>query len=706
RASGILVRRAALEQEIEETNRRIREAAEERWKRASEEEGNAIEIRRLEEEVRVRKDENARIQEQVTHSRAELLQRKQQTLDLFRDESEKRNELGNIETRVAHFREREESLEARLGALAREEASLAEQAAGAEEAHAARCAEGERLREERARAEADLERARALQAEVAESLVLLQGKRESLDATLQLLLRLRRDYEGYRDGVRTLLTEKPAGGSILGVAAELIEVREPEYRAAFENALGDALQCVLVGSDGDAVDLLRYLRSNEKGWAALLSKERVRGAAPVPPAELLAEDGVLGPASGFVRAADGAERLIELLLADVVFARDLDAASRLARDERWRAFRFVTASGEAARFPGILYGGRRAGEETGIFERRSRIAEVESDLKEAAIGVERMIDARDKADAGGEQCRADRERIYAELDAALRRTEESGRERARLTAALESVRRSIEALRAERDAIAAEREKGRSHLDSVRLEFQVIGADGSEADRSLREIEAEMVELEMKRDEARRLLAAGQIALAEAEGRKNALAADLGSLDRRERELGDEVTRRREELAAGVRVLEETSARQGELRLGEARLAERREGEGRARDEILALVSRLRSEIREREDSIRGDRKEKETLAEELHHLDLRLQEIQLSKRNLVERTNEEFGVSLEETIGAEIPEGMSEEDMRREIASRKESLRRLGPVKLVALDEYQEENDSSQFLRAPEADL
>ncbi|RPJ44388.1 MAG: chromosome segregation protein SMC, partial [Candidatus Latescibacterota bacterium] len=37
---------------------------------------------------------------------------------------------------------------------------------------------------------------------------------------------------------------------------------------------------------------------------------------------------------------------------------------------------------------------------------------------------------------------------------------------------------------------------------------------------------------------------------------------------------------------------------------------------------------------------------------------------------------------------------------------SRKESLRRLGPVNLVALDEYQEENDRYQFLRAQEEDL
>jgi chromosome segregation protein len=197
-----------------------------------------------------------------------------------------------------------------------------------------------------------------------------------------------------------------------------------------------------------------------------------------------------------------------------------------------------------------------------------------------------------------------------------------------------------------------------------------------------------------------------QVALAEAEGRRASLGAELSSLERRERELAEEVTRRREELATGGRVLEETGSSREALRAEEARLAERREAETGGRDEILVEVSRVRSEIREREDAIRGDRKEKETLAEALHGQDLRLQEIQLLEKTLLERTREEYGVALEASAEVEIPEGMSEEEMRGGIASRKEALRRLGPVNLVALDEYQEENDRYQFLRGQEDDL
>ncbi|MFH1679337.1 MAG: chromosome segregation protein SMC, partial [Candidatus Eisenbacteria bacterium] len=706
RARGVSTRRAALEKEIEEINERIRETAELRWARAAEEEKAVLDIRSLEEELRQKREENAGIQERVANARAELLQRKQQTLDLFRDESEKRNELGNLETRFAHLVDRENALEARIAGLEREESALAVRAGRADEEHEKRSGEAHRLRGERDQAEEAIERARSQAREVAEGLVLLQGKRESLEATLQFLLRIRREYEGYRDGVRTLLTERPKPDSILGVVAEMIEVDPPEYRAAFENALGDSLQCLLVGSDQDAVDLLRYLRDNEKGWAALLSGERARAGLPDLPAGLIEEEGVVGPAARFVRSAEGSGEMIRFLLAEVVFVRDLHAAARLARDERYRSCRFVTPSGEAARFPGILYGGGRSGDGVGIFERRSRIAEVEAELKEASGGVAEMTAAREKADRVFETCRAERDRIIPELDRFVQEVEDAARERARHHAALESVRRSIEGLRGEKGEIAKEREAGEARLTGVREEFQNLGQDGSEADRSLREIEAEMVELEMGRDEARRLLAAAQVALAEAEGKRNSLATELSSLERRERELADEVTRKREELASGVRTLEETAAAREALLADEARLGDRREKEAAARDEILIEVNRLRGGIREREDSIRGDRKRKEALAEENHGQDLRLQEIHLQRQNLLEKTREEFGTTPEEAGEGDAPEGMAEVEMRERIASLRESLRRLGPVNLVALDEYDQENERYEFLKAQEEDL
>lgn len=707
RESGVGSRQRALEEEIGQGNERIKETAELRGKKGEEFEGVVDEIRRLEEEGERKKKENHAIQERVAQTKAELLQRKQQHLDLFVGESEKRNEVGNLETGLANLAEREETLAGRLAGLEKEEAVLAGEAGRTEEDHESLVAAAKRLRERRDQAEEALENARAQRAEVAESLVLIQGKRESLESTLKLLLKLRRDYEGYRDGVRSLLTERPKPESILGVVAELIEVDPPEYLPAFENALGDALQCVLVGSEGDALDLLAYLREGEKGWATILPRERFEEALPGPPHELLGDSGVIGPASAYVRPGDGTEAMIRFLLADVIFVRDMETAIRLSRDGRWRGFRFVTAVGEGARFPGILFGGGRSGDGVGIFERRSRIAEMESELKEASIDVERMIGVKEKAETSFRRCREERAAIIEELDRTVQRVEEAARERGRRRTALDGIRASADGIRRERTQIGSDLEGIRNRLESMRNEMRSIGADGSEADRSLREIEAEMVELELNRDEARRLVSDAQVALAEAEGKKRSIETELTSLGRRERELGDEITRKREELAAGRRILEQTAERRTALRESEAGLAERRERETGVRDEILGEVNRLGGDIRGREDSIKDDRKRKEAFGEELHAHDLRLREIDLRRGTIEERSLEEFEVSPAEAEDLEAPEEpLTEQEMRAALSDRKEQLRRLGPVNLVALDEFDEENERYEFLRGQEQDL
>ena len=707
REKGILHRQGQLENEIREANERIRETAEARWKKAIDEEKSVAEIRRLESVLVEKKEENSQVQNRVGVAKKSLLERKQVTLDLFRGESEKRNEVGNLETRLTHLTEREEELTTRLAGIESEEKILSSQAEESGAACEKLLEETQRLRGVRDEAERKLEKVRTERAEVAESLVLMQGKRESLDATLSFLLNLQNEYEGYRDGVRSLLKCDPKPGSLMGVVGELIEIDPPEYLPAFENALSDALQCVLVGSEGDALDLLRYLRENESGWVTLLPGDRFHGTVPEPPPELLAEDGVIGPAGRFIRAGDGVGDIIRFLLSEIVFVNNLETARRLSLKREYRSCRFVTASGEGASFPGVIFGGRCGGECVGLYERRSRIAEIEGELKEVSTQISGMIDAKQKLEILFEQCRSDRDEGISSLDRTMENADRAGRERAGLDAALESIRETLQKTRSEREDVLGEAGGIRASLNAVREEFQLIGADGSEADRSLREIEAEMVELEMKREEGNRLLSAARVNLAEAEGRKKSLEAELTSLARWEEELTDEVSRKREQLGSGRNSIEEIAGRTREIGGVESELARQREEETGTRDEILGDVNRAKGEMREMEESARNDRREKEKFGEEVHSHDMRLQQIALQRENLLERAAEDLGEPLDENMVVEDPPGdRTEDEMRERIQELKESLRRLGPVNLVALDEFGEENERYEFLTGQEDDL
>ncbi len=706
RKSSNVERRKRLEEEIDGANARIAQAVEERRRKGTEKEEAAKHLAAIGADMEAKRRENGLVQERVEKAKSELLQRKQVTLDLFRGESEIRNELGNLETKLQSFQVRAEKLRRSIEANEVENAALEARLGGARKNHEARIEELENLRALRDGMERDLERLMGERAEVAESVVLLRGKRESLGSTLALLTKLRDDYEGYRKGVRSLLTEEERHPSVLGVVGELLDVNPSEYLPAIENAIGEALQCVVIDREESALDLLRFLRENEKGWATLLPKDRFSSLEVEIPAGLLDAPGVIGQASRFVTSGNGTGDVVRYLLGRLVFVETLERAIELSRDPRYREFRFVTPAGEGARHPGVLFGGGSAAEEVGIFERRSRIEELEGELRRSGEELERQEKKKGELDGEFDRCRVEREQLVGELDRAVARAEEASREKERVQTALEKGREVAEQLVAELAETDAERKRVDDHLERITRDFESIGADGSKANRSLREIEAEMVELELNREEHRRKLTDCRVALAGAEERIRSLDAEIEALVRREEELADEVSRKREESILCAETLMEVAYRVEELKAKEAELSERKEAETAARDEILVEVNRINEAIREREEAARGDRKRADELAGTIHDLEMRLQEIKLGRENLLERYDEEFNVTEAEIREAEEVEGMTEEEMKGEIHDLKEAVRRLGPVNLVALDEFDEENERYEFLKGQEGDL
>ncbi len=710
RTSGISERRARLEREIEEANARIRETVESRQAKLAERDEASKQIEEAEAGLLGRRDQNAAVQSEVEKAKDRLLAKKQVALDLFRGESDKRNELGNLETALKSLETRDERLKSQLGALEAENEPHEAQERRAAELAKERSREVTRLREERDQAELDLEQLRTERAEVSEKVILLQGKKESLQSTLALLTRLRDEFEGYRHGVRTLLTDEHGKDSVLGVVGELMDVEPAEYLPAFENAIGDALQCVVVSEEADALELLRFLREGEKGWATLLPRDRFRLLHDEMPDDLKNRPGVIGSASQFVRSGEATEDVIRFLLGEVILVNDMDTARALAHEERYRLFRFVTPAGEGARYPGLLFGGGSTGDHMGIFERRSRISEIEEELSGVTVDLKKGEIRKRDLDESFDRNRIERDQLIRTLDESVSRAEEAARGKERIHTALGKGREAIGRVRIEIEEITREKGRLRTQISTVSKEFESIGAHGNEADRSLREIEAEMVEFEMKREESRKILTAAQVALAEMKGRLRSLESEVHSLERRETELTEEIGRKQDDREQFATTLQEIAATVSGLKEEEAGLSEKKERETEIRDEVLVLVNRISDEIRERSESARGDRKAREAYAEEMHALEMRLQEIGIGRINLLERVEEEFGLSETEIREADIDvdsvADRTEAEMKEELHTLRESVKRLGPVNLVALDEFDEENDRYEFLTEQEEDL
>jgi chromosome segregation protein len=235
-------------------------------------------------------------------------------------------------------------------------------------------------------------------------------------------------------------------------------------------------------------------------------------------------------------------------------------------------------------------------------------------------------------------------------------------------------------------------------------------------------------ELEERRDEAEAILArerAGQLSATADWERENAALQEsrleltrqetlLQSRRERQERLADtmaEFDRRAEALDAELEELDETIRRS-------------RASIGAAEEELVGLLERRtelaervrlaqeglderRAELEARESALRAERQIEREAAEQRHALELEVSQLRGSRANVRERLEAEWETTFEELkLRVEAPEEGTAEDWASELESIRTQLGGIGPVNLLAAQEYEEERERLDFLESQKADL
>jgi len=120
-------------------------------------------------------------------------------------------------------------------------------------------------------------------------------------------------------------------------------------------------------------------------------------------------------------------------------------------------------------------------------------------------------------------------------------------------------------------------------------------------------------------------------------------------------------------------------------------------------DERLTAISQITNEL---EDTLRSRRRGAEALIEERHRLELRRGELGSTIRGIRERLEVEWGRPYSQLVeSAKIVEG-EPEPLRAELHAVAADLERLGPINMLAIEEYEEENARLTFITEQRDDL
>ncbi len=666
----------------------------------------------------------------------------------------------NAATALQHAVEHASASHEKLGeSLAKLDAEAADLAIESREIEAERARLDAAEQETRAALERDRSACAECEAELAsvrrdrESLARdLRGREQELAGLTGRLTSLR-DLEatraGYTEAARLLLSTDEAGARHLGSVADHLDVA-PGRERAVEACLGDLLQHVVVPARSDAEAGIALVRSRGAGRVGFLVADAVDPAARVPEAPTAFVESV----AGVVEVAGPGAAAVGAAIAGHWLAPSFDAAASAARLTEAPV---ATPEGDVFRGAGRVAGGAKA-EALGILAVKREIRELETRIAAEEAAVEDLAAAiaeRDAAAAAAEtalgelqQQRHQHEKTMLGHDMQRTAAAETSRRLARKQELIETERRT---LCEERTGLEARRDEARASIE--RLEGEQRVADERLAAAQRRVFDGRESIERLRRDVAE--VKAGHAALVE---RASALETGVARIERANRELEERLEHRDAEHArvAAAREALIASVAESERQLdGEVvKLADLREDVRAADEQVLDLRGRLETEDATARDARAGlEERRGEAAAIEVARATAErdLDHLAETCRDTLQATLDEVSARAEQLeregladpgrVAAEPEEGEPEEaepeedrdgaaaaaptearatepeagsagggaatvDIEETTTRLREKIERLGPVNMMAIEEFDDLDERYDFLTAQRKDL
>ena len=556
-----------------------------------------------------------------------------------------------------------------------------------------------------------------------------QRRQAEHHSRLNVLQQLEASHEGFSAGALAALKETT---HVLGSLADRIRV-PAEFVGAVEAALGAQLQIVLTEQPEAAQQILTDLSTHKRGRASIASLGLVNEAVGTAAMDLAPDAHGCVAALAVVEADAAIQPLLARLLAHTRVAPDLATATAA-----WRAgggaCDYVTRTGEILSRQGVFTGGHANGNGSGkapssILGRKNQIAELEATLADLAQQVAEV--SRQKGALQSEQTalQAGLQTAQSELRAqevaiATRQGEFNALQQAQRV-----LHQKIDTVVYEIQSLAAQEREGIERRAALAARLVEAEQREQSLQQQVTDLNAALDGLRQRREELNTGVTEAKVAVATEEQLEASLRQQQQPLEQRIRELGQLGAQRRRDIEG---VLQRQTQAQSEIEDSRGRVSALQHDREQLAVQTAELVSQRETqavEIGTREEAVRGLRRTLSEHQEQRGALDVEVAQKQMAVQNVVERIQQRYQMNLADirsecitiTFADEGPAKvvtLTPEEMTaagvstdwnavaEQVASLQRKIDEMGPVNLVAIEEYEETEQRHQFLSAQHDDL
>ncbi len=559
---------------------------------------------------------------------------------------------------------------------------------------------------------------------------------------LTVLEQLEGSHEGFDAGAVAALRQSR---SVIGSLADRIRVPD-QFVTAVENALGHNLQLILTEQPASAQEILAELTTNKSGRASIAAlaiqqyqdEKQLAFAGEMSPADKNAAPemlptGKIVHAMSVIHAEPQVEALLKSLLGRTFIAADLPTATAQIQNGH-AGCDFVTMSGELLNRHGIYTGGYLNKGSNGkapssILGRKNQITELQAELNELQQLVE-----------GASQKRGELLSEQTELQASLQQAQTELRVQEVAIATREGefkalqnsnrlLHQKIETVVFEVQSLAAQEAEGLQKREALTARLNELEVRERSAQEQVLTLTTELENLRQQRDAANAALTESKVALASDEQLASSFKLQLTSLEQRIRELSQIVELRKNECSSFIVRQEQAQTEIQESRSQIERLQHERTQVNEQAAELIGRKNAQDGEIGTREENLRSQRSRLTELQNLRGGIEIELAQKNMSVQNLREKVQQKYHLNLDDIrsecitithadegpakIETLTPEQMAESGagtdwnlVSQQVAELQQKIDEMGPVNLVAIEEYEETEQRHQFLTTQHDDL
>jgi chromosome segregation protein len=535
----------------------------------------------------------------------------------------------------------------------------------------------------------------------------LRAEAATLNGRLSSLEALIREHSYSTDTVRNIFRAhaKIDGQAPIGTLADFLEV-DGKYESVVDEFLREELNYIVVKSWEAADDGVRLLQTDVAGRATFLVHAEGDDRIPTPQAAAHPGEGVVA-LKDCIRVLNSFGNSLEAILPklrDGFLATDSDAARTLAAQypqafflsPTGETFHNVTVTGGKPREQGPLALKRE------LAELQTRLASVEAELSQnelATVALTREIAGATAALDSKNHERRDAERESANSGAALRQMEaESARIESRLQQWQIAAGRNSDQRRRRQDLILSKREEATAlDTERARLEAQT------------NELSERIVSLRLGREELQAAASAAAAALAGLEERRRNANANFDQTNRLYESQLQRIHQLDAQIAAAAEEKQRREAETLDISLKHTELTEMRAQAIAEGETLSSEATALRSATAELDARLRALRHETEALREQRATLSARAAKLSSDLEHLEATCLNDLSVEAaalrdDGTIARIEAEALAtEEDAAKNLKQRLEAM---GPVNMMALEEFHETSERHTFLETQRKDL